>query len=143
MEGIIRVGVCFFCHDGNGKYLISKRSQNARDEQGTWDPGGGGLKFNEKVEDAVVREIKEEYCAVPKEFEFLGYRDVFRKQNGQPTHWLAFDFRVLVDPAEVKVGEPHKCDGLKWLTIDEIKNFDEPLHSQFPAFFEKYDGKFL
>ena len=142
MEGTIRTGVCFFCHDGKGNYLISKRSKNARDEQETWDPGGGGLKFGEKIEEALIRELKEEYVTVPKAFEFLGYRDVFREQNSQPTHWLVFDFRVLVDPSEVQIGEPHKCDGIKWLTIDEIKNFDEPLHSQFPPFFEKYDGRF-
>jgi ADP-ribose pyrophosphatase YjhB (NUDIX family) len=46
---------------------------NCRDEQGMWDGGGGGLKFGEKIEDAVVREIKEEYCATPKKIEFLGY----------------------------------------------------------------------
>lgn len=143
MEGIIRTGVCFFCHDGEGLYLISKRSQNARDENGTWDPGGGGLKFGEKIEDAVVREIQEEYCAKPLAVEFLGYRDVFREQKGAPTHWLMFDFRVQVNPQEVQIGEPHKCDGIKWLTIDEIKNLSEPLHSQFPAFFDKYEEKFI
>ena len=90
-----------------------------------------------------MREIQEEYCATPKEVEFLGYRNVFREQNGQQTHWVSFDFRVLVDPNEVQIGEPHKCDGIKWLTIEEIKNFDEPLHSQFPPFFDKYDGKFI
>ncbi len=143
MEGIIRTGVCFFCHDGSGKYLISKRSINARDEHGTWDPGGGGLKFGEKIEDAVYREIKEEYCATPLALEFLGYRDVFREQQGKLTHWLMFDFKVHVNPEEVQIGEPHKCGGLQWLTIDEIKNFPEPLHSQFPSFFEKYENKLL
>ena len=143
MEGIIRTGVCFFCHDGEGSYLISKRSQNARDEHGAWESGGGGLKFGEKIQDAIFREIKEEFCAVPFNIEFLGYRDVHRVHNDQPTHWIQLDFRVQVNPEEVQIGEPHKCDGIKWLTIDEIKNFPEPLHSQFPPFFEKYDGKFV
>ena len=140
---MIRTGVCFFCHDGNGKYLISKRSKNARDEQSRWDPGGGGLKFGETIEQAVVREIREEYCATPKKLEFLGFREVFREHEGKPTHWVAFDFRVQVDPSEVRIGEPHKCDGLKRLTIEEIQHFDEPLHSQFAPFFAKYDGKFV
>jgi hypothetical protein len=50
---------------------------------------------------------------------------------------------VQVNTGEVQIGEPHKCDGLKWLTIEEIKNFDEPLHSQFLPFFEKYDRQFV
>jgi 8-oxo-dGTP diphosphatase len=143
MEGIIRTCVVFFCHDGNGNYLISKRSQNCRDEQGSWDGGGGGLKFGEKIEDAVRREIREEYCTVPTELEFMGYRDVFREQDGVQTHWVAFDFRVLVDPLAVKIGEPHKCDGLKWLTLEEIKNFREPVHSQFHTFLAKNNEKLI
>lgn len=143
MEGIIRISVCFFCHDGKGNYLVAKRSQNCRDEQGLWDPGGGGLKFGEKIEDAVYREMREEYATSPLAIEHLGYRDVFREQNGLPTHWVAHDFRVLVDPAEVKIGEPHKCDELRWGTIEEIKSLGDELHSQFPAFFAKHEGKLI
>jgi 8-oxo-dGTP diphosphatase len=140
MEGIIRTGVCFFCHDGAGKFLISLRSKNCRDEQGRWDPGGGGLKFGEKIHDAVHREVQEEYAATPISVEFLGYRDVFREIDGLPTHWIMFDFKVLVDPVEVKNNEPHKCDGLRWVTLDEIMNYPEPIHSQFPPYLEKYQN---
>ncbi len=143
MDGIIRISVCFFCHDGKGNYLVAKRSQNCRDEQGLWDPGGGGLKFGETIEDAVRREMREEFCAAPIAMECMGYRDVFRVQNGVETHWVAHDFRVLVDPREVKIGEPHKCDELRWGTIEEIKNLGEELHSQFPAFFAKHEGKLV
>ena len=143
MDGIIRISVCFFCHDGKGNYLVAKRSQNCRDEQGLWDPGGGGLKFGEKIEDALRRELQEEFCTTPLEVEHLGYRDVFREQKGQPTHWVANDFRVLVDPAAVKIGEPHKCDELRWGTIEEIKSLGDELHSQFPAYFAKHEGKLV
>lgn len=138
MDGIIRTGVSFFCHDGAGKYVISKRSQNARDERGTWENGGGGLKFGEKVEDALRREIKEEYCAVPLAVEFIGYRDILREQGGVQTHWVMFDFKVQVDPAQVKIGEPHKCDGVQWVTLQELEDFTEPLHKYFELSFDKY-----
>ncbi len=133
------ITIVFFCHDGNGKYLISKRSKNARDEQGAWDPGAGGLKFGERIiEDALARELKEEYCTKPIAIDFLGFRDVHRVHNDKPTHWVGLDFRVQIDPSEVKIGEPHKCDELRWVTYDELVNFSEPLHSQFPFFLEKY-----
>jgi len=143
MEGIIRISVVFFCHDGKGNYLLGKRSQNCRDEQGRWDCGGGGLKFGETIEGAVLREVQEEFCAVPIATEFMGYRDVFREQNGSATHWVAHDFRVLVDPVQVRNGEPHKCDELRWGTIEEIKSLGDELHSQFPAFFAKHEGKLI
>ena len=77
-----------------------------------------------------------------QELEFLGYRDVFRDQDGQSTHWIAMDFRALIDPAEAKIGEPHKCDGQKWATIKELEAMED-LHSQFPAFIEKYRDKLV
>jgi len=143
MEGIIRTTVCFLCHDGNGRFLIQKRSKNARDEQGTWDGGGGGLKFGEKIEDAVRREVKEEYCADALDSSFMGYRDIHRVQNGTPTHWIALDFKIKVDPREVKIGEPHKCDELKWTTLEELKSFPGPFHSKFWEFVEKNRSHFV
>ncbi len=40
-KGIDCIGVCvvYYCHDGKGNLLFTKRSQYARDEQGTWDVG--------------------------------------------------------------------------------------------------------
>ena len=45
-EGVeyIGVGVVFFCHDGEGNFILSKRTKNTRDEHGRWDPGGGAIK---------------------------------------------------------------------------------------------------
>ena len=143
MDGIIRTGICVFCHDGEGRYLMQKRSKGARDEHERWDGGGGGLKFGEKIEDAVRREIKEEYLGEVIEMEFLGYRDTLRIQDGRQTHWIAMDFKVQVDPLMVGIGEPHKCDEIRWLTIEEIENFNEPTHSAFPAFFEKNKKHFV
>ncbi len=137
-KGLIRISVIAICHDGAGNYLIGKRSAQCRDEQGKWEPvGGGGLKFGETIEDAARREIKEEGSAEVKKLEFLGYRDVFREQNAQPTHWVAFDFRALINPRDAKINEPHKCDEQRWVTIDELSGMPD-LHSQFPAFLEKY-----
>ena len=49
------VTVVFLCHDGKGNILLSKRGQNARDERGTWDPGGGGLELHDTVEDTSLK----------------------------------------------------------------------------------------
>lgn len=123
----IAVGVSYYCHDGNGKYLMSKRSQNCRDEKGTWDFGGGGIDFGYGIEETLKKELKEEYCVEHIEYKFLGYRDVFREQEGKKTHWIQFDFIVKVNPEEVKNGEPHKFDEVEWFTLDDLPT---PLHSQ-------------
>ena len=58
----IGVTVVYFCHDGKGNVLLSKRGKNSRDEHGTWDPGGGGVEFEDTVLDTLRKEIAEEYC---------------------------------------------------------------------------------
>lgn len=114
---------------------MAKRGENCRDENGTWDIGGGALEIGDQVEGRLRTEIKEEYGADVLQWEFLGYSDVHRKHDGKETHWLALEFKVLVDPAQVKNAEPHKLDEVKWFKLD---NLPKKLHSELPEFFEKY-----
>lgn len=132
------VSVIYFCHDGKGNFIMAKRSKNSRDEQGLWDIGGGGLEFGDTVEETLRNEIREEYCTSVIQHEFLGFRDVHREQNGQKSHWIALDFKVLIDPTTVKIGEPHKFDDLHWFTQN---NLPEKMHSELPKFFNLYSTK--
>lgn len=138
-KGVDYIGnsVVYFCHDGKGKFIMGKRSTQARDEQGRWDIGGGGVELHDTVENTLRKEIKEEYCTDILGFEFLGYRDVHREHQGKPTHWLALDFKVLVDPQQVKNGEPHKMDAVEWFSLDNMPNMEES-HSQWPEFLRLY-----
>ena len=129
------VTVVFMCHDGEGNYVLAKRGSTCRDEQGTWDAGGGGLEFGDTVEDTLRKEIREEYCTDVLSYEFMGFRDVHRTHEGKPTHWIALDFKVLIDREQVQNGEPHKIDEVAWFRLED---FPAPLHSQFPHFLEKY-----
>ncbi|HTL39423.1 MAG TPA: NUDIX domain-containing protein [Methylomirabilota bacterium] len=139
-KGIDYIGVCvvYFCHDGKGNILFAKRSENARDEQGCWDIGGGGVEFGDTVEQTLRKEIKEEYHTDVLSFEFLGFRDVHRTHETKPTHWIALDYKVLIDPENVRIGEPDKFDEIGWFALDHLP---KPGHSQFPAFLEKYRDK--
>ncbi|MBI4363337.1 MAG: NUDIX domain-containing protein [Candidatus Doudnabacteria bacterium] len=139
-SGVDHIGVCvvYFCHDGKGRVLMARRTENSRDEHGRWDIGGGRIEFGDTVENTLRKEIQEEYNAKVLDFEFLGFRDVHRSHNGEPTHWLALDYKVLIDPEGIKINEPHKFDSLDWFTID---NLPQPVHSQFPEFLEKYRKK--
>lgn len=140
-KGVSFVGVatCFFCHDGKGKFVMAKRSINARDEQGNWDIGGGGLKWGVTAEDNVRREVKEEYGVAAQQIEFLGYRDVFRTlPDGTNTHWLALDFAVMVNHSKVSIHEQDMFSDINWFTLHTIPT---PLHTQLPKFFELYNEK--
>jgi ADP-ribose pyrophosphatase YjhB (NUDIX family) len=139
-KGVDYTGVTtvFYCHDGKGNVVMQKRGPKCRDEQGKWDIGGGGLEFGAQVEENLKNEIKEEYCTDVLDFEFLGYRDVHRENNGIKTHWISLDFKVLVDRKKVKNGEPEKFEEVKWFPSNSLPT---PLHSQLPIFLDKYKEK--
>lgn len=134
----IGITVVYFCHDGKGRFVMALRNKNTRDEHNRWDIGGGGVEFDTSVEESLKKEIKEEYCTDVIKHEFLGFRDVHREHNGRKTHWVSLDFKVLVDPAKVKNGEPHKFEKIDWFTKDTLP---DNLHSQLPKFFGLYRDK--
>ena len=139
-KGIDYIGVTasYLCHDGEGNVVLSKRGVNCRDEHGRWDCGGGSVEFGHTGEETVRKEVKEEYCADALEVEFLGFRDVFREQDGNKTHWVSLDYKVLVDRSQVQNGEPHKFDDVRWFPFGQ---FPEPMHSQWPFFLAQYKGR--
>jgi 8-oxo-dGTP diphosphatase len=140
-KGVDYIGVAIvpFLHDGNGRYLVGLRTDKCRDEHFTWEPlGGGGLKFGETIEEAIVREVLEETGAKPFNFKYLGFREVHREHEGKKTHWLAFDYQAQVNPETIKIMEPEKCAEIRWCTVTEIPT---PMHSQFPLFLERYKDR--
>lgn len=141
-KGLDYTGICvtFFIHDGSGRFLMAKRSQQTRDEQGRWEVGGGGVKFGERLDEALAREVREEYGVPILAHEFIGYRDVHREQNGRRSHWLAMDFKIQVDPATVINNDPEMIDELGWFTLETTP---QNLHSQVPAMFDLYRDHFI
>ena len=129
-RGIDHIGVSasFVIHDGKGNVLLQKRGVGARDENGRWDIGGGAIELGEPILETVKREIREELCAEALDIQFLTVYDSFREHDGKNTHWIAIIHTVKVDPTEVKIGEPHKVDELRWVTSSNLPSL---LHSQF------------
>lgn len=128
-RGVDFIGVCcvFYCHDGNGNFLFHKRSDKCRDEVGCWDAGGGSLEFGETPEEAIRREIREEYGCDVLNVCHGGVRNVLRDNGGTPTHWVSFVYAVQVDPAQVMIGDPEKIDEIGWFALHDLP---QPMHSQ-------------
>jgi 8-oxo-dGTP diphosphatase len=135
-KGVDYIGVTcvFYCHDGNGRFLLHQRSENCKDEQGTWDCGGGSLEFGEEFDAGVRREVREEYCTDILDLKFAGVTNVLRQnREGLPTHWIALLFAAKVDPKSVKLGDQEKMTQIGWFTPEK---FPEPKHSQLMRHFE-------
>lgn len=120
---------------------MQKRTEEVRDEKGRWEVGGGALEFGLTVEENLRKEVREELCTEIIEYEFLGYRDVHRElKDGTRTHWVALDFKVLIDPDNVEIGEPDKIEKIMWVTESELPT---PMHSQTGMFFENYRDRLV
>ena len=83
--GIDYIGITtpFYCNDGNGNFLVHKRSKHARDERGVWDFGGGQLDFGQQVDDSVLREVSEEWGVLGEIQEQLPAHSMLRTLDGK------------------------------------------------------------
>lgn len=103
----------------NGEVFLSKRSKHAKNERGCWESPGGSVEFGETLEDAVKREIKEEYGA---EIDVL---EQFPAENhlipDEHQHWVATTFLVKFKKGEKPhIREKNKCDGVGWFSLDNL-----------------------
>ena len=135
----IGISTAFICHDGNGRFLLGKRSKNCRDEQGAWEFGGGVLEFGFTLEENVLREIKEEYGCEGTIEEELPPITLFRNSEGEKTHWVTIPYIVRVNPSKAKLNEPESQDEIGWFRLDE---FPQPFHTGATSIFEAYRDRF-
>ncbi len=118
----IGVGVGAIIINKDKKIFCNKRGQKAKNEKGKWDMPGGGVEFNETLEDAAVREIMEEHGFIIEPIELLGVTNHILKDEGQ--HWVAPSFISKIKSGEPKILEPEKCEEIGWFTMEEIKTMD-------------------
>ena len=114
----IGVGVGAVIFNSGGRVFLAKRGREARNESGKWEFPGGGVEFGETLEQAIVREVMEEYGI---EISVLGLLDVVNHlipEEGQ--HWVSPTFLCSIVSGTPRIREPHKCDEIGWFAIDNI-----------------------
>src|SRR5512144_2572744 len=57
----IGVGAGAVILNDDGKVFLARRGREARNERHRWEFPGGSVEFGERLEDALIREIHEEY----------------------------------------------------------------------------------
>lgn len=121
------VAVGFYCHDKDGYFVFHKRSENCRDERGTWTNGGGKLEFGESPEEALKREILEEYgcsCSIEEALPPQSFLQTL--SDGSKKHWITLLYIVSVDRSEVRMNEPESMTEIGWYKLNELPS---PLHT--------------
>jgi ADP-ribose pyrophosphatase YjhB (NUDIX family) len=121
----------------DGKLLLIKRG--AKPGQGKWSIPGGLVELGERVQDAIVREVKEE-CGLDIEVERLV--DVFDSITRDEKGRVQYQFVVVNFLAKIKGGNLKNADDVleaRWVPIDEVEKYN--LTNSFRAFFQKHYEK--
>lgn len=102
-----------------GDLFLSKRSKKASNEKGHWETPGGGVRFGETLQNAVKREIKEEYgvdIILIKQFPAANH--IIPKEN---QHWIATTFLAKIKQGQTpKIMEPDKCDAIGFFSLSKL-----------------------
>lgn len=112
----IGVGVGAFILNENNDLLLLQR--NKEPEKGFWAIPGGSVEFNETIEEAVIREIKE---GTDIDIEVLRLLCVCNHiVEKESIHWVSPEFLCKIVNGEIKNMEPIKHMDMKWFNIDNL-----------------------
>jgi len=117
----IGIGIGALIFDSAGQLFLAKRSQNCRNERGSWETPGGSIKFGEKLVDALQREMKEEYGIDLKEIRIYSVDDHILPEEEQ--HWVAISCVAKIQKEQKpSIMEPDKCDDIGFFELENLPN---------------------
>lgn len=113
----VSVGAMIF--NKKGEVFLSKRSKYSTNEKGCWEKPGGKVDYGETLQDAIKREMMEEY-GIEIEIVFqLPAQNHFLPKEHQ--HWVPTCFICKIKGnKEPKILEPHKCDEIGWFSLNDL-----------------------
>ncbi len=117
----IGLGVGAIITNDEGKILLLKRSDtidNDRSTVGMWSAPGGEVEFGERVEDATIREVKEEVGVDVEIIKNIGHTDQILKNP--KLHWHGVFFLCKIKSGIPKVMELDKSEKIEWFKPEEI-----------------------
>jgi 8-oxo-dGTP diphosphatase len=121
------------------KVLIGQRGSNARDDEGMWDFPGGQVEFGESCNEAIKREMKEEFGIQIEIIEIINFVEVIESKK----HWVGPTYIAKLISGEAKPLEKDKFNDFKWVDITEIEklNITTPCKQNIGAYKKKYSLK--
>ncbi|NLY77594.1 MAG: NUDIX domain-containing protein [Tissierellia bacterium] len=125
---VIVKGIVLF----NNKALILKRSEKDRINPGKWEFVGGKINFNEELEDALKREIKEE-ASIDIEVDDILYATNYRTSPTRNDVVIVYKCHAISD--KVKLSKEHS--DYKWVTEAELEKY---IYEQLAADLKKYNA---
>jgi 8-oxo-dGTP diphosphatase len=130
------VGVGAIILDGD-QILLEKRKNSPG--KGKWSVPGGLVDLGENVEDAVVREVKEETGLEVYEPRLVDVVDYISlgERGGVMYHYVIIDYLVTSKGGKPKAASD--AADLKWVPFNEVDEYD--LTTSFRLFFQRNKQK--
>ncbi len=100
----------------NGKILLGLR--DLEPEKGKWALFGGYLNWDETIEEAVIREVKEETGLTTKIIEFLGIYSNPKRDTGDQNVSVAYVLKRIGN--DKLVPQPGEMKELKWFDLNNL-----------------------
>jgi mutator protein MutT len=114
----IGVGVGAIIVDDSGRVFLAKRGPKAQNERGFWEFPGGAVEFGETLQEALAREIREEYGITIEVGDLLSVTDHILLEEKQ--HWVSPSFICHITEGTPVILEPEKCAEIGWFPLDRV-----------------------
>ena len=122
------------CYEG--KFLLIKRTEEARGDYHQWEFPGGRLEFGESPVQALEREIMEEIAISIKDRKLLQAWNFFKDED---TEIIGLTYMCKVNSNKIILSKEH--DNYAWVVREELQNYRlvDGLMQQI----NKYDWKYI
>ena len=115
---ILQVGVKILLKNTENKYLFVRRATSFKVGPQKWDIPGGRIEIEEKLEDALRREVREETSMqLEKVDSLLAAQDIF--VHDKDLHVIRLTYAGSAT-GDVVISEEH--DDYRWMTIAELNS---------------------
>jgi 8-oxo-dGTP diphosphatase len=127
-QPVVGIGVAII---KDGKIVLIKRGNEP--SKGKWSVPGGLVELGEKLEDAVVREAKEETCLEVENPRLIDVVDnVDLDEYGKVKyHYVIIDYLIQVKSGTIQAASD--AAELRWVPFEEVENYN--LTASFRVFF--------
>jgi ADP-ribose pyrophosphatase len=123
--------------NNNDEVLLLKRTKNCRNSCWYWSIPWWWVDFWEKLEDALIREVKEEVDLNVSVIKLLWITNDIIIDESQHRVWV--EYLCKIESWEIKNTEPHKCEEIKWFSIYNLpKKMTLPTIEWLKYYIEKY-----
>lgn len=114
----IGVGTGALVFDTEGRVLMAQRGPHAKNERGMWEFPGGTVEFGESLQDAIQRELREEYAIEIRIGRMLSVFDHRIPEEQQ--HWISVVFLARYTAGVARIMEPEKCVQIGWFPLTAL-----------------------